>query len=246
MASDSFVAEEDQTLADPVAKIWTSGGLLFAYSGQLSLRDKLRAAIEISLQYTPLPPEVDAEMAASQLCSATKPILNKAYGTFEGGPNVKPADELGGSLLVIGRDTEKYWLLEVDRHNMPNFYTENGFHTIGSGSLATHIGRRLLRHYSLPGYETRHLCLLAYRVVESCIDVLQGSYGIGGDVQLWQSCENGYETVVGDELVAVREGLEQWHRIEREALLEVSAAPEPAPEEAAEAGLPPAITEGDS
>jgi len=228
MAADSHVAEEDHTggLAD---KIWTTGTLLFGYSGNMAVRDRLRQAIEAELARSPLPVPIDCEMAASQLKASMRPILQQAYADFVGGPDDSPVEALGGSLLVVGRDNGRYWLLEIDRNNTSSHYTEDGFHTTGSGSTAAHVGRRLLQHYALPGYETKHLRLLAMRTVKSCIDVLGGAYGLGGPVQLWQATDNGYEQVRGDELASVVEGVQQWVQIEKESLSKVFAATVEAP-----------------
>jgi hypothetical protein len=149
---------------------------------------------------------------------------------------------LGGNLIVVGSDGEKYWLLEIDRHNTAGHYTDDGFHTIGSAAVATHVGRRLLSHYRLPGYEPRHLCLLAVRTVQASIEVLGSAYGIGGPVQLWQSTADGYEAVEGGALERVMEGLDVWMGIEQESLVTVfSSAGEETPSD-----LPDVLTEDSS
>jgi hypothetical protein len=242
MASDSLVTEEDSTAGAPVEKIWTCGGLLFGYSGNLTLRDAIKAALERALATTPLPIPTDCELAISQLQVCVRPVLSAAYQNFVGGPTDDPVEKLGGSLLVVGRDKDKYWLLEIDRNNTPTRYTDDGFHTIGSAALASHVGRRLLGHYKLPGYEPRHLCLLALRTVQASIDVLGSAFGIGGPVQLWQSTADGYERVGADALSEVHHGLEQWNEIERESLLKVFAGPEVEGSEV----LPDALGDDDS
>lgn len=225
MASDSQSSEEDAT-ATSVEKIWTSGGLLFGYSGQVALREPLRKAIDNHFSATPPPPRCPIEIAASSLCAAIRPILEHAYANFVGAPGDDPTEKLAGSLMVIGLDGEKYWLLELDRHNTPSHYTDDGFHTIGTGSVAAHVGRGLLKHYSLPGYEVAHLRLLAYRTVATCIDVLGGAYGLGHPVQLWQSARGAFEKVTGMEFSAVGEGVRQWIAIEQESLDRVFAEAE--------------------
>jgi hypothetical protein len=176
MASDSQSSEEDAT-TNQVEKVWTSGGLLLGYSGQLAIREPLRRDIERRLQESPLPPQVPIEIAASMLCAIVRPVLEQAYANFVGAPGDDPAEKLAGSLMVIGYDGEQYWLLEIDRHNTPSHYTEEGFHTIGTGSVAAHVSRGLLKYYSLSGHEVKQFRLLAYRTVETCIDVLGGAYG---------------------------------------------------------------------
>ena len=220
MAADSLAAEGDQTTA-VAEKIWCDGGLLFGYSGNMAVRDQIRRALSSFFLTTPMPNNPDWEMAASALCAVAKPVLDKAYANFAGGPEDRPVEILGGSLVVIGFDGTQHWLLELDQYNTPSHYTNDGFHTIGSGSVAAHVGNHVLRHYALPGHETSHLRLLAYRTVTSCIDVLGGAYGLGPPVQLWQSAAAGYERVVGDALAAIDDGVQQWIRIEQESLMQV-------------------------
>ncbi len=241
MAADSHVTEEDST-AGSADKIWMCGGLLFGYSGSVSVRDRLQLAIEEGLASAPMPLPTECEMAQSQLCALTHGALKAAYDNYVG--SADPTDALGGSLVVVGRDTDKYWLLEIDRNNTPTRYTDDGFHTIGSGSGAAHVGRHLLAHYSLPGYDTKHLRLLATRTVQSCIDVLGGAYGLGGPVQLWQSTDDSYERIEDEELAAVLEGLDQWIQIEQESLLKVFTSEseqvsEPLPEDLSDEGSSP-------
>jgi hypothetical protein len=54
MAADSHVTEEDNT-AGFADKIWMCGGLLFGYSGSMSVRDRLQLAIEQGLDGAPMP-----------------------------------------------------------------------------------------------------------------------------------------------------------------------------------------------
>jgi predicted proteasome-type protease len=224
MASDSRVTEEDGTGARPIEKIWTSGGLLFGYSGDLSIRNSIRSVLDKTFATAPLPEPTEWEMAVSQLKFTVKPVTDAAYASFSGGPTDSPAEILGGSLVVVGRGPDGYWLYEIDRYNTATNYTDDGFHTIGSGTVGTHIARRLFSHYLQPGYETKHMRLLAYRFLESCIDALPGIYGIGGEVQMWQSADDGFEVVSADQLAAAREALQQWYVSEQETLWNVAGA----------------------
>lgn len=235
MAADSHVAEEDSTVG-VAEKIWECGGLLFGYSGQLSVREPLKEALHAAFSSSPPPPNCPVDMAGSMLSAVARPVLERIYADFVGAPGDDPAEKVGGSLLVIGHDGDAYWLLELTRHNMREHYTEDGFHTVGSASLAAHVGRGLLSHYSLPGYEVQHLRLLAYRTVDTCIKVLGGAYMVGGPVQLWHSTDSGFARVTGDELESVEQGVVQWIAIEQESLERVfadeteAAVAEPLPE----------------
>jgi hypothetical protein len=45
-------------------------------------------------------------------------------------------DTIGGALLVIGKDGDGHWLLELNCDNTPSAYSERGFHAVGTGSPA--------------------------------------------------------------------------------------------------------------
>lgn len=245
MASDSHAAEEDATtgVAD---KIWESGGMLFGYSGHVAVREPLKRAVAKAFEATPPPPKCPIELAESSLCATLRPVLAGIYANFVGAPDDDPAEKLGGSLMVIGYDDDAYWLLEINRNNIGEYYTEDGFHTIGTGSLAGHVSRGLLKHYSLPGYEVQHLRLLAYRTVSTCIDVLGGAYMLGGPVQLWNSIDGGgFAKVSGQEFDSVQEGLEQWVGIEQESLSRVFADRDGAPPPQESEPLPERLDEQD-
>jgi hypothetical protein len=116
-----------------------------------------------------------------------------------------------------------YWLLEIDRNNTPTFYTDCGFHAIGSGSGAAQVANGMLGHYGLRDRSSWHLKLVAHRTVSNCIKAF-GMLGVGGASQLWYS-ENGgaFSEAANEELTAIQHGLDQWETIERESLTSVPA-----------------------
>jgi len=64
-----------------------------------------------------------------------------------------------------------------------------------------------------------HLKLVAYRTVDSCINVLGGRLGVGGYVQLYASAGGAkFEREDADGLAQLREGLEKWTTLEAESL----------------------------
>jgi hypothetical protein len=229
MASDTEGTEADQTRRD-VEKIWRSGTLLFGYSGTSSVQQPLRLAIEQAVR---TPPEHPSrwEIRAS-LCAATAPVLQSAYDNFV--PRLPPGNvpiPLVGTLLAIGHDEAGFWLLEVDRFNSGSFYTDPGFHAIGSGSAAAQVARGLLGHYEPLGRGVRELRLIAYRTVATCISVLGGALGVGGDIVMWEAAEGQpFAKLPPLEVEVIEDGVAKWTTIERESLDRVFAD-----EEAAEA-----------
>ena len=215
MASDGLAVEADSTLGTE-KKIWTSGGLLFGYAGQLSVRDELRKAIDGGLAQSPLPHLADIDAAKSQLTALIAPALRMAYENYCG--SEPPEQALAGSFLIIGKDTNGYWILEIDPVNTPSNYTAGGFHTIGSVSVAGHVARYMLQHHVVPGREGRHLKLVAYRTVNSCVEVLGSGFGIGPPIQVWENTDDGFAELNDDDLASVKEDVRGWTLIERESL----------------------------
>jgi 20S proteasome alpha/beta subunit len=225
MASDSQASELDRTKYD-APKIWADNGLLFGYSGNTAVMDPVQLALEEKL----------AGQDTSQsrwtvkklLCEAIRPVLVGEYANYVPDP---PAGQipasLGGMLLVIGKDANGYWLLDIDHNNVGTFHPHRGFHAIGSGSAAAGVVRGLLEHYDPEARTVWHLKLIAHRSVGTCIRVLD--LGVGGEIQLWASTEegDGFARVTDDDLRDVEHGISQWTVIERESLDNVMGAGAP-------------------
>lgn len=231
MASDSEGTEADQTRRD-VEKLWTSDGrMVFGYTGNSVVSQPLRLALEQAL--AGLGPGARRWDVRAGLCAAARPVVQSAYDNFV--PRVPPGQvpqQLAGTLVAIGRDDDGFWLLEIDQHNGGTWYTDPGFHAVGSGSVAAQMANGLLAHYQPLGRSVPHLRLIAYRAVSACIDVLGGRYGVGGYVRMWQaSGANEFAPLNDAELDLVEHGVEQWRTIESESLdrvvLEEAEAPGP-------------------
>jgi hypothetical protein len=137
---------------------------------------------------------------------------------------------LAGKLVVIGRDSDGYWMLEIDERNGASFYESDGFHAVGSGSVAAQVSRSLLAHYEPLGRSVRHLRLIAYRAVSVCIGTLGGQHMVGGDVRIWEVEGDASFVKLGEaEMAQVANGVDQWRTIESETLDQV-VVEEPQPE----------------
>jgi hypothetical protein len=134
--------------------------------------------------------------------------------------------KLAGTLLVSGRDSDGYWLLDIDYNCVGTPHWERGFHAIGSGSAGAQTARALLEHYEPETRTLLHLKAIAFRTVDTCVRVL--ATGVGGEVQLWTGeGEGSFQQVTGAELEDVAHGVEQWTLIEQESLDEVLAQADP-------------------
>lgn len=235
MASDSEATEgaDGQTRYD-VEKIWTCGELLCGYTGTTAVRDRLARAMD-----DVLPQVMDQKPNRYQLSDVLQqiagPVLKHVYSNFVPAQPGQTPGVLAGILLVIGRDDDGYWLLELDYNNTASFYTDAGFHTVGSGSAAAYVAQALMKGYNVASREMKALRLVAYRMVSTCIDSLGGRLGVGGRVHMWSS-ESGapFAKIEGEGLEAVRSGVDQWTVAERESLDQVllGGSPQPAVGEA--------------
>lgn len=225
MASDSEATESGHTRFDE-DKIWTHGAsLLMGYSGSGAVREALAISIASKMDATfGDVQEVERQQARTLLASAVKPVLTQFYSEFVS-TTQHAESALGGALLVIGRDNEGHWLLEIDHRNTTTFYESRGYQAIGSGGSAAFVAQGLLQHYQPREQTIEELRLIAFRTVKTCIDGLGGPLGVGGETHVW-SCEgNGnYEKADPDLMASLKEGLTKWTTIERESLSQVWGA----------------------
>lgn len=230
-----------------VEKCWTCGGLLIGLSGAGSVKQPLAATLEGKVRSAfGDQTEIDRWEARELLRSATGDVLGREYSNFvPSRPGQTAANTVGSVLLVIGRDVRGYWLLEIDHNNQPSFYTEHGFHTVGSGAAAAYLAQGLLKAYDTGRRSIDHLKLVAYRTVDTCINVLGGQLGVGGFVQLYASREGGAFIREDDEgLAQLRDGLEKWTTLEAESLDRVVLGTQPSETERG-VTLPEPIEDGD-
>jgi 20S proteasome alpha/beta subunit len=244
MSSDTEATESLHTRLE-VEKIWTSGGVLMGYTGTSSVRQPLAAAIDQAIEtHFGTDAEIDRWQARSALRQAARPVLEDCYNHHVGLRDAHGIPEaLKGILLVIGREAQGYWMLELDPMLQGTFYTEAGFHTVGSGAAAAYMAQSMMKDYDAAGRGVAHLKLIAHRIVKTCIDTLGGPMMVGGDVAIWCSQDgSSFAKVPADEMEAIASGVAEWRGIERESLDKVvvpSGAAEKVEEEAVP--LPEAI-----
>lgn len=218
MAADTEATESGHTRYD-VDKIWMCGPLLCGYTGNSAVKARLARAMEDVLPDLLGQPGVDRLRVQNVVQELARPVLQHVYSHHVPPRPGSNFSDLGGVLLLLGRDEDGYWLLELDQSNNATFYTEAGFHTVGSGSPAAYVAYALMKNYDVRSKGMPAQRLMAYRTVENCINALGGAFGVGGSVHLWSS-EQGepFTECVGETLEAVRNGVEQWTTIERESL----------------------------
>lgn len=235
MAADGEATEPDSSSSHQVDdKIWSEQGLLFGYTGNTAIRDPLRESIKGGLE------SFDTSQSRwtlrATLCDWVRRVLDPEYANFV--PSSASLQEkmsrLGGTLLVIGCDSNGHWLLDVNAHCTATPHWDRGFHTVGSGSHAAEVVKGLLDHLDLSQLDLWKLKLVAYRSVATCIKVA-GPLGVGGAVHLWSADQDtGFEEARGTELEGLRRNVQEWEQTESELFNnmsqeDVDPLPEPAP-----------------
>ena len=217
MASDSQATEADDTRFNVADKIWKANDVLFGYSGYVAVGYQIRTAVRAALKNR-LPNGGTYFEHQTVLQESIRPCLKHAYANFVSAqPGQTAGNTIAGALLVMGRETDSYWMMEVDLNCIASPYTDRAFHAIGSGSIPAQMARGLLESYEPKESPRLHLELMAFRTIRTCIQV--SAYGVGGNIHIWSSTDGGPFTKLGQvdlERLSAREAV--WRETERESL----------------------------
>ena len=244
MASDSEGTEDVHSRRD-VEKCWTCGGLLIGLSGTSSIKQPMEAVLAKEVKDAfGKEPEIPRWKARDVIRTAVGPVLKREYENYVPPTPNDHSGAIASSLLVAGRDADGYWLLEIAPDNQPTFYTEHGFHTIGTGSAAAYVAQGLLKGYEPGQRSLDHLKLVAYRTVDTCINVMAGTLGVGGYVQLYGSRDGDpFEKEDDEGIERLANGLQQWTTLESESLNRVVLGGTASPAEGEGEELPEELDE---
>jgi hypothetical protein len=120
--------------------------------------------------------------------------------------------ETGGSGCVRRRDDGGG--LAVD--GQINWHTEHRFYAVGSGGEFASVAHGLMSHYISDDLTLEHGKLLAYRTIDTTINV--SSSGVGPPVQIAICDNNGPRILDDDEIKAVSTAVDRWKELEVETL----------------------------
>lgn len=223
MGADSQATEADGTRTR-VEKIWEENGLLFGYTGMWAVRDHLAGAIRKRITQDGFDPHADRESVRTALCQTTRPVLISTYANYVPSDFAEAKRSLGGQLLVMGNDADGYWLLEINEDNTGSWYTDRGFHAVGSGSPAAQVALGLLQNYVPARLTLEQLEMLAFRTLGVSIEVL--AQHLSEPVRLWASTGDGsFQQLTDTDLAETARAVEVWRTLERESLEEATASP---------------------
>jgi proteasome beta subunit len=212
---------------------------------------------DIGTALAPVRPTLEAAgpNLGQMLSIVIKPQLTKHYSNYVHVPmtNPNPPQTL---VLACGFSPETGgWIVEVDQNCQYSYYTDNGFHAIGSAAGFAQLANALMAHFHPMDKPLGHGKLIAYRAVDAAIKT--SAYNVGPPIQMSVVDATGVHELSVDELKALENSVGGWVELEsetlndylREPLLDAQPAlpepiaPEPAMPEEMEGQQQPAVTE---
>lgn len=118
--------------------------------------------------------------------------------------------------LIAGYAAGAACLLEVNRNGGDEQHEHRGFCALGGGGPFAHFACASMQHHAVRELGMRAALALAYRTIETAIEV--AAYGLGGPVQLWVIDSDGARKVEGRALDVVRDTANTWKKLETEFL----------------------------
>lgn len=157
-----------------------------------------------------------AEDVGRALQERTLPILRHHYENFI--PDV-PGEKLQGGpsayVLAAGWRDGKPWIVEIIPSGMVGRYEDIGFHAIGSGAPMAQQAGALLSHFDMVDRSVRHGVAGIVRVLDA---LRTTSPSVGLQIDVCAITSAGARHLTDEEISAVREDVERWRGLERQAL----------------------------
>ncbi|MDO8750152.1 MAG: hypothetical protein Q7K03_03280 [Dehalococcoidia bacterium] len=216
-AADSQATESAPGLSTrfPVEKIRPLGSsILWASSGDVGLFQQVDEAF--ARQTSPPWQQGIAELR-TKLRYITVGVVKRSLDNSLPIPTTQQWHQ--GAILFCGYtgSTQKtHWLLELLTDGRNTRYEERGFHAIGSGTVFAQVAQAMLAHYDIKNRTLDEGIKIAYRVMDSAIEVA-AAY-IGPPIRIWTISEGDVHNLTDDELQAVRDSVGLWKQLERETL----------------------------
>ena len=121
-----------------------------------------------------------------------------------------------GGLIFCGYTQQSHWILEVLTSGRDTRYEERGFHAIGSGTVYAQVAQAMLAHYDIRSLTLEEATKIAYRVMDSAIQVAAAL--IGPPIRIATITQGQIQVLSDDQLQAVGDSVELWKRLEVETL----------------------------
>jgi len=237
VASDSMGS--NQSVAEHSVKVrrCSSTPMVWTASGSVYVIEEVEAALAAldasGSQGEPL--RIFTEPNEPAIRTKLKAILHKTMKTaYDSALHVAPPAPGGmmqipfaSDFLLLGYSNDQPWFLEFAQDGQVNSHTVGAFYAVGSGGHFATVARALMRHYIDTDLTLELGRMLAYRAIETTIDVSSGFVGM--PVQIAECSSDGPRVLTTDEIEAIGVEVQRWKTVERESLRigqpDVDAAP---------------------
>lgn len=220
MGSDGPIASVSQKVRafKNIPGIWTASGAVYVMeevTSGLNELDNDGNPPPLSLYTTPSPDAI-----RKRLHGKVNPIMMKAYGTALNvappTPGGRVAVPFATDFLFLGYSKGIPWFFELSHDGQVNSHVARGFKSVGSGGPFAAVAQALMSHYLVTEPTLREGLMLAYRAIETTIEV--SAAHVGPPVQIAVCDSDGPRILDDDELDALKIEVTRWKELERESL----------------------------
>ena len=220
MGSDQSIARASRKVntLEQAPAIWTASGSVYVME---EVTPELAKVARNPSTGQPLGCLTSPDLPAlrAQLKKAVHAGMKGAYQSALGSSPF-PAGGIAPSFvtdfLMLGYANDQAWFLEFARDGQVNWHTESGYYAAGSGGPFASVALALMQHYIKTDLTLEDGKLLAYRTIQTTIDVSSG--GVGPPVQIAICDGSGAKVLQPDELRAISDSVERWKELEADSL----------------------------
>ncbi|WP_106849611.1 proteasome protein [Blastococcus sp. Marseille-P5729] len=218
LASDTQITESGRGMSYPAPKLHP-----FAEAGAWGGSGSRAVLMEVEDEFEQSAPAMLVEKNISRaIQERVLPLMRHHYDCFiEDVPGEKPGGSPATYVMVAGYSDGEPFIVEINPHGLIGRYEEIGFHAIGSGAPMAQQAESLLAHFNMDARDVDHGVLVAVRVIEA---LKLTSPSVGGPTNVYRITEDGAEELSEEALEEVRDRIDQWVKLEREALDKLPAS----------------------
>lgn len=182
-------------------------------AGAVGVAQNVRAALEGMKRAVLEKPIADSRIKFQTTISNVLRLANQNYVEIDKtiGPPICDT-------LIAGYMDGKACLLEVEPNGGAEQHEQRGFCALGGGHPYAHFACASMQHHAVRELGMEAAQVLAYRTIETAIDV--AAYGLGGPVQMWVIDSRGARKLEGATLNVIRDTANTWKTLEKEFLAE--------------------------
>lgn len=195
----------------PEEKIFQLGPLAWGASGQVGLAQRVKQALD-GLGPKALQNRTLADWR-NRLRNTVVPVLKEASSNFTGIPRDDPP---ALDILFCGWIGGGPFILEINKSGQDEQHEHREMCAIGSGDAVAYHACHSLAHYAISTRSLEECKWLAYRVVDSAIEIQ--AFALGQPIQMWQITAEGARRLQDEELKNIRDAVGSWKEYEKEAL----------------------------